>query len=141
MEDRTEELPIFQQVNNWFQPERVDLLNGVGWISPADEGWKAASESARYEPVATTKKGLPVRIPQRNLVPGAVQTLAGQQHPQPASDQRDPTQVAAAMAAYARGVATRRLRLAKAFGPGRDASRKQAPAVNTPMTNPQGSTP
>jgi hypothetical protein len=73
--------------------------------------------------VSTTKRGLPVRIPQRHLVPGAVQTLADEQHQQPATDRRDPEQVAAAMSAYARGVAARR----QVNG-------------NAPTTNPQGST-
>jgi hypothetical protein len=123
MDDRTEELPIFQQVNNWFQPERMDLLGGSGWQSPADEGWRKASVSAAPEPVAITKRGLPVRIPQRHLVPGAVRTLTDQ--PQPVSDHRDPDQVAAAMSAYARGVAARRPGVANG---------------NAPTTDPQGST-
>ncbi|MEV4757192.1 nitrate- and nitrite sensing domain-containing protein [Micromonospora sp. NPDC049559] len=103
----TEELVIYEQVNNWFRADRSESVSGESdWRSPADEGWRAATEATARPAVAeTTNSGLPIRTPQRNLVPGAITTPATQQ---PRSEYRDPGQVSSAMAAYARGVAGRR---------------------------------
>ncbi|MEJ3744671.1 nitrate- and nitrite sensing domain-containing protein [Actinomycetes bacterium KLBMP 9797] len=129
--DDTEELLIFEQVNSWFradhpapspspEPERAangngngttygtpqsNGTNGTGWETPADEGWRAAREALTPQTVATTPSGLPIRQPQRNLVPGGIDVPAERRE---RSEQRDPAQVAAAMSAYARGVAARR---------------------------------
>ncbi|GAB3874163.1 hypothetical protein [Dactylosporangium cerinum] len=52
-----------------------------------------------------TASGLPVRAPQRHLVPGAA---VPSQVDRSNTPRRDPSKVAAAMSAYARGVAGRR---------------------------------
>ena len=79
-------LPIFEAVeSDWFRrgrqtvgrpasPEAAvgDTVGGNGWASPSDEGWRAAE--AVHEPSSggVTSAGLPKRVPQANLVPGAV---------------------------------------------------------------------
>jgi signal transduction histidine kinase len=42
------------------------------WISPADEGWRAAEVVASPAAGDTTQAGLPKRVPRANLVPGSV---------------------------------------------------------------------
>jgi hypothetical protein len=42
------------------------------WISPADEGWRAAEVVASPAAAETTQAGLPKRVPRANLVPGSV---------------------------------------------------------------------
>jgi hypothetical protein len=103
--DRTRELPIFQQVSTWFRAGEGEE-DSSSWQSPADDGWRTASELAEPQVASTTRSGLPLRTPKRHLIPGGV-NVPTQRQP----DRRDPTQVAVAMAAYARGVAGRRLRL------------------------------
>ncbi|MEH1163840.1 nitrate- and nitrite sensing domain-containing protein [Micromonospora sp. CPCC 205539] len=100
----TEELLIFEQVNHWFQNDVVDGHDSQEWSSPADEAWQTAAQAQTPEVATTTKTGLPKRQPQRHLVPGGVTVPQQQQR----SEYRDPAQVATAMAAYARGVASRR---------------------------------
>jgi hypothetical protein len=129
-DDATQELVIFQQVNHWFQTDRgsspavavttanraapgegasrADGRAGWGWQTRADEGWRAASGLANPEITATTPSGLPIRQPQRHLVPGGVAPVPRQSQ---GADRRDPAEVANAMSAYARGVAARRPRL------------------------------
>ncbi|WP_157756685.1 nitrate- and nitrite sensing domain-containing protein [Plantactinospora sp. KBS50] len=102
-DDPTEELVIFQQVNNWFRADRIRGGTDGGWATPADSGWQVASAATNPQVVDTTASGLPRRQPQRYLVPGAIDLP-----PQNQPEHRDPTQVANAMAAYARGVTTRR---------------------------------
>jgi HAMP domain-containing protein len=116
--DDSIELPIFQSVNGWFRTETpVELVTPSGyappavpeeppnWESSADAGWRAAQQAATPEVSSVTASGLPVRAPQRHLVPGGA---APAQVDRSTSPRRDPTKVAAAMSAYARGVAGRR---------------------------------
>jgi hypothetical protein len=83
-------LPIFDSLeSDWFRSSGKPLGNqrpapassGVpadqttaqpAWVSPADEGWRAAE--ALVVPAAgdTTQAGLPRRVPRANLVPGSV---------------------------------------------------------------------
>ena len=42
------------------------------WVSPADEGWRAAEALAVPAAGDTTQAGLPKRVPRANLVPGSV---------------------------------------------------------------------
>ncbi|MBQ1076701.1 nitrate- and nitrite sensing domain-containing protein [Micromonospora sp. C31] len=101
-DEPTEELVIFEEVNHWFQAGHDNGPGEGPWASPADDAWRSAARADAPEVVATTTSGLPRRQPQRHLVPGGVTV------PQQRSAHRDPTQVATAMAAYARGVAGRR---------------------------------
>jgi signal transduction histidine kinase len=82
-------LPIFEAVeSDWFrrgrpavgrptaaeqQPEQSN-----GWAtSPADEGWRAAQAVSAPSSSGVTSAGLPKRVPQANLVPGAAGSVAG----------------------------------------------------------------
>jgi signal transduction histidine kinase len=116
--DDSIELPIFQSVNGWFKtatPVEVAVPTAYSapaipeeppnWESSADAGWRAAQEAATPEVSSVTASGLPVRAPQRHLVPGAAVPSQADRSTAP---RRDPTKVAAAMSAYARGVAGRR---------------------------------
>jgi signal transduction histidine kinase len=72
-------LPIFEAVeSDWFRHGR----NAFGWsgdaeepepswASPADEGWRAAETVSTPSTAGLTSAGLPKRVPQANLVPGA----------------------------------------------------------------------
>ncbi|MER7009401.1 nitrate- and nitrite sensing domain-containing protein [Dactylosporangium sp. NPDC000555] len=107
------ELPIFQSINGWFQTETPPDLEtsseASNWESGADAGWQAAAAAATPEVSSTTAAGLPVRAAGRHLVPGAAEPAARPGVPvQPSTPKRDPSRVAAAMSAYARGVANRR---------------------------------
>ncbi len=84
-------LPIFEAVeSDWFRRGRQGVgrpatpeaapeqaAGGNAWVSPADEGWRAAE--AIHEPSSggVTSAGLPKRVPQANLVPGAVSSAEG----------------------------------------------------------------
>jgi hypothetical protein len=76
-------LPIFESVeSDWFRRGR----RGTGhparpaagpepapaWVSPADAGFAAAEVASTPVSGGTTEAGLPKRVPQANLVPGAV---------------------------------------------------------------------
>jgi len=79
-------LPIFEAVeSDWFRRGRntvglaaqatgdggAQAASAAGWVSPADEGWRAAEVAAAPSSAGTTQAGLPKRVPQANLVPGA----------------------------------------------------------------------
>ena len=44
----------------------------VTWTTPSDQGWQAAAAASSPATGGTTTAGLPKRVPQANLVPGAV---------------------------------------------------------------------
>jgi hypothetical protein len=99
-------LPIFEAVeSDWFRrgrqavgrPSRVpepsngaaEPSNGTaqpsnGWASPADEGWRAAEVVSTPSSGGVTSAGLPKRVPQANLVPGAVGAAGASSPPAPA---------------------------------------------------------
>ncbi|GIJ23551.1 hypothetical protein Vlu01_41750 [Micromonospora lutea] len=88
--------PAGPTVNGWFKTALDGDSVAVIWPADAGEKWATAS------PTLSTQVGLPRRVPQPHLVPEAQQ---------PAADLRrklDPATVAAAMSAYAKGVAGRR---------------------------------
>jgi signal transduction histidine kinase len=82
-------LPIFEAVeSDWFRRGRpaVGRLTTTeqepeqsnGWAtSPADEGWRAAQAVSAPSSSGVTSAGLPKRVPQANLVPGAAGSVAG----------------------------------------------------------------
>ena len=103
--DETVVLPIFQETSGWFRTVHPPSPDGpVNWETAADEGWMAAANAANPDVTERTSVGLPLRTPQRHLVPGAASA------PEPVSDpkRRDPAAIAAAMSAYARATAVRR---------------------------------
>jgi hypothetical protein len=79
-------LPIFESVeSDWFRRGRhgasragqvastaSSTSGSGGWASPADEGWRAAEAAHVPTSGGVTMSGLPKRVPQANLVPGAV---------------------------------------------------------------------
>ena len=84
-EDLGEEsrLPIFEAVeSDWFRRGRPAVgrsgheekvsngSNGNGWVSAADEGWRAAEVAQAPSSGGVTSAGLPKRVPRANLVPG-----------------------------------------------------------------------
>jgi hypothetical protein len=72
-------LPIFESVeSDWFRRGRhavagtgQDGEKAASWTSPADEGWRAAEVVSAPSSGGLTSAGLPKRVPQANLVPGA----------------------------------------------------------------------
>jgi signal transduction histidine kinase len=102
--DETVVLPIFQETSGWFRTIHPPSPEGpVNWETAADEGWIAAANAAHPDVTDRTPVGLPLRKPQKHLVPGAAAT---NEIPDP--KRRDPAAIAAAMSAYARGTAARR---------------------------------
>ncbi len=82
-------LPIFEAVeSDWFrrgrqsvgrpsgqeQEQQEEVSNG--WSSPADDGWRAAEVVHAPSSGGVTPAGLPKRVPQANLVPGAATAAA-----------------------------------------------------------------
>ena len=82
-------LPIFEAVeSDWFRRGRSGLggwpgpqqestasetppAPEVSWARPSDQGWEAAAAVSEPSTGGTTTAGLPRRVPQANLVPGA----------------------------------------------------------------------
>ena len=73
-------LPIFEAVeSSWFSgarrapgSARTAVKAGGNWSSPADEGWHAAQTVESPAAGSPTEAGLPRRLPNANLVPGAI---------------------------------------------------------------------
>jgi hypothetical protein len=70
------------------------------WISPADEGWRAAEVVASPAAGETTQAGLPKRVPRANLVPGSV----GGTEAEAEAPARSADAVRTRMASFQRGV-------------------------------------
>jgi signal transduction histidine kinase len=86
-------LPIFEAVeSDWFRRGRPAVSRPTpepepsnGWAtSPADEGWRAAEAVSAPSSGGVTSAGLPKRVPQANLVPGAAGAAAGSSEMAPA---------------------------------------------------------
>jgi len=101
-------LPIFESVeSDWFRRGR-HAVAGAGqedekastWSSPADEGWRAAEAVSAPSSGGLTPAGLPKRVPQANLVPGAA-GLEPAAAPAPA---RSPAATRDRFASFQRGV-------------------------------------
>ncbi|MGC5050973.1 nitrate- and nitrite sensing domain-containing protein [Micromonospora sp. DT48] len=88
--------PAGPTVNGWFKTALDDDSAAVIWPVDAGETW------ATTTPPLATQVGLPRRVPQPHLVPEVPQRIADPRR------KLDPTAVAAAMSAYAKGVAGRR---------------------------------
>jgi signal transduction histidine kinase len=87
------------------------------WQSPADEGWRAAERLLAPTTGGTTRAGLPMRVPQAHLMPGAAETPPAPAPVQP-SAARSPEAVRSRLASYHQGV--RRGRHADRRGDGAD---------------------
>jgi len=72
------------------------------WQSPADEGWRAAERLLSPTTGGVTRAGLPMRVPQAHLVPGAADQ-APAPAPTPATS-RSPEAVRSRLASYHQGV-------------------------------------
>jgi len=78
----TRRLPIYDAVeSNWFRGGReasgsagptATATGGNRWSSPADEGWNAAETADSPSAGTPTSAGLPRRLPNANLIPGAI---------------------------------------------------------------------
>ena len=95
-------LPIFEAVeSDWFRRGRSGVASGwsasqpengtgtpevsdVAWTTPSDQGWQAAAAASSPATGGTTTAGLPKRVPQANLVPGAVAAEPSAPEPVPA---------------------------------------------------------
>ena len=97
-------LPIFEAVeSDWFRRGRSGLggwpgpqdggasspsvgkpIPEVSWSTPSDQGWEAAAAVAAPSTGGTTGAGLPKRVPQANLVPGAASAASDQAEAEPA---------------------------------------------------------
>jgi hypothetical protein len=88
-------------VNGWFTTAVKGADVAIVWPSSDGERWAAAVERDVSGALAARWSGLPRRAPQRDLVPDPPpQTATSGRH-----RRLDPTSIAAAMSAYARGVA------------------------------------
>jgi signal transduction histidine kinase len=109
-------LPIFDSLeSDWFRRSGKSLSTarpaagaqagasgGESWISPADEGWRAAQAVAVPSAGHTTQAGLPKRVPRANLVPGSVGGGGGDAEAD--APARSPDVARTRMASYQRGV-------------------------------------
>jgi hypothetical protein len=114
-------LPIFDAVeSNWFRGGREAPGNSSGltaatgnrWSSPADQGWNAAQTVDSPSSGGETTAGLPRRLPNANLVPGAI----------PGSEPVLPKRSAAAardrLAGFQRGIGEARAAASETANPG-----------------------
>jgi signal transduction histidine kinase len=107
---REARLPIFESVeSDWFRARRrapahagatVDPHRGErSWISPGDEGWRAAETVLAPAVGGITASGLPRRTPRANLVPGS----AGAREDRPARPADSADVVSGRLAGFQRG--------------------------------------
>jgi hypothetical protein len=122
-------LPVFEAVeSDWFR--RVHKGFGLSataaetngdWASPADDGWRAAETVASPSSSGVTEAGLPKRIPQANLVPGAVGSAqTAEASPKPAGSARSPASTRERLASFQRGVAEGRAAASPGGDPGEE---------------------
>ncbi|MFV2017283.1 transposase [Micromonospora sp. LOL_023] len=65
------DLLIFAAARSAWFVRHPDEDDGVDFSTPMDTGWRAAEQAARPAIGSETRAGLPKRVPQANLVPGA----------------------------------------------------------------------
>jgi hypothetical protein len=116
-------LPIFDEVESlWFKGGRkapgspgLTAAAGSRWSSPADEGWHAAEVVDSPSSGGSTAAGLPQRLPNANLVPGAIPTA------QPVAPNRSAAAARDRLAGFQRGVSQGRAAASsEAANPGRE---------------------
>ena len=118
----TRRLPIFDAVESgWFRGGRmtpgssgITSAAGSRWSSPADEGWHAAETVDSPSSGGSTAAGLPQRLPNANLVPGAVPGTP------PVVLNRSPAAARDRLAGFQRGVSDGRAVASEAANPGEE---------------------
>ena len=113
-------LPVFNAVeSHWFGEGRSApghaSAAGSRWSSPADGGWRAASAADSPSSAGSTAAGLPQRLPNANLVPGAIPSTEPAAMPN-----RSPAAARDRLAALQRGVGKGRAATGKVASPGED---------------------
>jgi signal transduction histidine kinase len=118
----TRRLPIFDAVeSNWFRGGRDAPSNPPGftaaagnrWSSPADQGWNAAAMVDSPSSSGETTAGLPRRLPNANLLPGAIPTTE-----QPVLPTRSAAAARDRLAGFQRGVGEARAAASETANPG-----------------------
>jgi signal transduction histidine kinase len=118
----TRRLPIFDAVeSNWFRggrdapsnPSGFTAATGNRWSSPADQGWTAAAMVDSPSSSGETTAGLPRRLPNANLVPGAIPTTE-----QPVLPARSAAAARDRLAGFQRGVGEARAAASETANPG-----------------------
>jgi signal transduction histidine kinase len=119
-------LPIFEAVeSDWFRhgrnafgrsgdAEETETETETGWASPADEGWRAAAAVPTPSSAGLTPAGLPKRVPQANLVPGAAASTRTQTPARSAAATRE------RFASFQRGVKEGRAAASTGTSPAQD---------------------
>ncbi len=112
-------LPIFDEVESrWFGAGRLTPGRAAAagrWSSPADEGWRAAETVDAPASGGSTAAGLPRRLPNANLVPGAIPSTEASAVPnRSAAAARD------RLAGFQRGVSEGRAAASEAANQGGD---------------------
>jgi hypothetical protein len=92
------DLLIFSATRSAWFTGHAEIEDEMAWTSSADTGWQAAERAARPAVGEDTRAGLPRRVPQANLVPGA--PLRDER---PLRIVRDPASIAAHTTGYFRG--------------------------------------
>ena len=118
----TRRLPIFNAVESgWFRGGRmtpgssgITSAAGSRWSSPADEGWHAAETVDSPSSGGSTAAGLPKRLPNANLVPGAAPGTP------PVVLNRSPAAARDRLAGFQRGVSDGRAAASEAANPGEE---------------------
>jgi hypothetical protein len=98
---QAEQVAQGEQVAQEVQPAEQAAAQ-PSWISPADEGWRAAEALAVPAAGDTTQAGLPKRVPRANLVPGSVGS--GGSDAEAEAPTRSPDAVRSRMSSFQRGV-------------------------------------
>jgi hypothetical protein len=96
------DLLIFAATRSAWFISHIDVnpSSEVDWSNSSDLGWRAAEQAAQRSVAAETVAGLPVRVPQQNLVPGSAASGATER---PLHIVRDPAAIAAHTSGYFRG--------------------------------------
>jgi signal transduction histidine kinase len=113
-------LPIYDAVeSHWFRGGREapgspgrTAAAGSRWSSPADEGWHAAETVDSPSSGGSTTAGLPRRLPNANLVPGAIPSA------QPVAPNRSAAAARDRLAGFQRGVSEGRAVASEVTSPG-----------------------
>ena len=122
-------LPVFNAVESrWFREGRSapgspghTSATGSRWSSPADVGWRAASAADSPSSAGSTAAGLPVRLPNANLVPGTIPGV------EPVVVNRSPAAARERLAALRRGVDKGRAATRQSASPGDDEETRPGP--------------